>query len=184
MPKLAANLSWIYQEVPFLQRFGAAAAHGFKAVEILFPYEAPAADIAAELKKHKLTQALFNLPPGDASKGERGLAALPGREAEFSGRARQGARLRQGAGVPHAARHVGHDRARRRREGDAPHLHLQPQDGLRSHRQERPHPGAGADQPPRHSRLLHQHDRPGEADHRRGRRAASQACSSTSITCR
>ena len=71
MPKLAANLSWIYQEVPFLQRFGAAAAHGFKAVEILFPYEAPAADIAAELKKHKLTQALFNLPPGDASKGER-----------------------------------------------------------------------------------------------------------------
>src|ERR1700752_2823433 len=83
MPKLAANLSWIYQEVPFLERFGAAAAHGFKAVEILSPYEAPAADIAAELKKHKLTQALFNLPPGDWSKGERGLAALPGREAEF-----------------------------------------------------------------------------------------------------
>ena len=84
MPKLAANLSWIYQEVPFLQRFGAAAAHGFKAVEILFPYEAPARDIAAELKKHKLAQALFNLPPGDWSKGERGIAALPGREAEFA----------------------------------------------------------------------------------------------------
>jgi len=84
MPTLAANLSWIYQEVPFLQRFGAAAAHGFEAVEILFPYEAPAAEIAAELKKHKLTQALFNLPSGDASKGERGLAALPGREAEFA----------------------------------------------------------------------------------------------------
>ena len=84
MPKLAANLSWIYQEVPLLQRFGAAAAHGFKAVEILFPYEAPAADIAAELKKHKLTQALFNLPPGDWSKGERGIGALPGREAEFA----------------------------------------------------------------------------------------------------
>jgi hydroxypyruvate isomerase len=84
MPKLAANLSWIYQEVPFLQRFGAAAAHGFKAVEILFPYEAPAKDIAAELRKHKLTQALFNLPAGDASKGERGFAALPGREADFA----------------------------------------------------------------------------------------------------
>jgi hydroxypyruvate isomerase len=84
MPKLAANLSWIYQEVPFLQRFGAAAANGFQAVEILFPYEAPAAEIAAELKKHNLTQALFNLPPGDASEGERGLAALPGREAEFA----------------------------------------------------------------------------------------------------
>jgi hydroxypyruvate isomerase len=84
MPKLAANLSWIYQEVPLLQRFGAAAAHGFEAVEMLFPYELPAADIAAELRKHKLVQALFNLPPGDWSKGERGLAALPGREADFA----------------------------------------------------------------------------------------------------
>src|SRR5260370_9981268 len=84
MPKLAANLSWIYQEVPFLQRFGAAAAHGSKAVEILLPYEAPAADIAAELKKHKLTQALFNLPAGDASRGGRGVAAIPGCEEEFS----------------------------------------------------------------------------------------------------
>ncbi len=83
MPKLAANLSWLYQEVPFLQRFGAAASHGFKAVEILFPYEAPAQEITAELKKHGLTQALFNLPPGDWGKGERGVAALPGREAEF-----------------------------------------------------------------------------------------------------
>ena len=79
MPKLAANLSWIYQEVPFLQRFGAAAGHGFKAVEILFPYEAPAKDIAAELKKHKLTQALFNLPPGNWDAGEKGFAALPER---------------------------------------------------------------------------------------------------------
>ncbi len=84
MPKLAANLSWIYQEVPFLQRFAAAAQHGFKAVEILLPYEAPAKDIAAELKKHKLTQALFNLPAGDPSKGGRGVAAIPGCEAEFS----------------------------------------------------------------------------------------------------
>jgi 2-dehydrotetronate isomerase len=84
MPKLAANLSWIYQEVPFLQRFGAAAAHGFKAVEILFPYEAPAGDIAAELRKHKLTQALFNLPPGDPARGGRGVAAIPGCEEEFA----------------------------------------------------------------------------------------------------
>jgi hydroxypyruvate isomerase len=83
MPKLAANLSWLYQEVPFLERFGAAARHGFKAVEVLFPYEAPAGDIAAELKKHGLTQALFNLPAGDWRNNERGLAALPGREAEF-----------------------------------------------------------------------------------------------------
>ncbi len=83
MIKLAANLSWLYQDIPFLDRFAAAAGHGFKAVEFLFPYEFPAAEIAARLKQHGLTQALFNLPPGDWSKGERGLAALPGREAEF-----------------------------------------------------------------------------------------------------
>src|SRR4029078_7877331 len=84
MPKLAANLSWIYQEVPFLQRFGAAAAHGFKAVEILLPYQAPAAAIAGALRKHKLAQALVHLPPGARGKGERGIAPLPGREAEFA----------------------------------------------------------------------------------------------------
>jgi hydroxypyruvate isomerase len=83
MIRLAANLSWLYQDMKLMQRFGAAAQHGFKAVEILLPYEAPAPDIAAELKKHKLTQALFNMPPGDWGKGERGIAALPGREAEF-----------------------------------------------------------------------------------------------------
>jgi len=84
MLKLAANLSWLYQDIPFMARFAAAAGHGFTAVEFLFPYEFAASDIAAELKKHRLTQALFNMPPGDWNKGERGLAALPGREAEFA----------------------------------------------------------------------------------------------------
>ncbi|MBM3644793.1 MAG: hydroxypyruvate isomerase family protein [Alphaproteobacteria bacterium] len=84
MPKLAANLSWIFQEVPFMERFAAAARHGFTAVEFMFPYDFPAADIARELKRHGLVQALFNLPAGDAAKGERGLAALPGREADFA----------------------------------------------------------------------------------------------------
>ena len=83
MPKLAANLSWLYQELPLLDRFAAAAAAGFKAVEILFPYEAPAETVAGLLRKHGLEQALFNLPPGDWSKGERGFAAVPGREATF-----------------------------------------------------------------------------------------------------
>lgn len=83
MPKFAANLSMMFQEVPFLERFGAAAKAGFAAVEFLFPYEHPAEDIAARLRKHDLTQALFNLPPGDFSKGERGIASLPGREAAF-----------------------------------------------------------------------------------------------------
>ena len=83
MPKLAANLSWLFTEVPFLERFEAAAAAGFRAVEFLQPYEFPPEEIAARLKRHGLEHVLFNLPPGDAGKGERGLAALPGREAEF-----------------------------------------------------------------------------------------------------
>src|SRR6185437_8997197 len=80
MPKLAANLSMLFQEVPFLDRFAAAAACGFKGVEFLFPYEYSAEEIGARLKQHRLTQALFNLPPGDWAKGERGMAAIPGRE--------------------------------------------------------------------------------------------------------
>jgi hydroxypyruvate isomerase len=83
MPRFAANLSMMFTEVPFLERFGRAAAAGFDGVEFLFPYEHPKEVIAAELRRHGLTQALFNLPPGDFAAGERGLASLPGREAEF-----------------------------------------------------------------------------------------------------
>jgi hydroxypyruvate isomerase len=84
MPRFAANLSFLFNEVPFLDRFAAAAKAGFTAVEYLFPYEFPAAEIAKRLKDHGLEQALFNLPPGDWAKGERGLAAIPGREADFA----------------------------------------------------------------------------------------------------
>src|SRR5215813_4163440 len=83
MPNFAANLSMMFQEVGFLDRFEAAAKAGFKGVEYLFPYDFAAADIAERLKRHNLTQALFNLPPGNWGAGERGVAALPGREAEF-----------------------------------------------------------------------------------------------------
>ncbi|OWW22890.1 2-oxo-tetronate isomerase [Noviherbaspirillum denitrificans] len=83
MPRFAANLTMMFNEVPFLQRFEAAAKAGFKGVEFLFPYEHPAEDIARELKSHGLENVLFNLPPGDWSAGERGIACLPGREAEF-----------------------------------------------------------------------------------------------------
>ncbi len=83
MPKLAANLSMMFQETAFLDRFAAAAATGFTGVEYLFPYDFPASEIAARLERHRLAQALFNLPPGDWAKGERGMAALPGREGEF-----------------------------------------------------------------------------------------------------
>jgi hydroxypyruvate isomerase len=83
MPKLAANLSMMFNEVPFLDRFDAAAKAGFTAVEFLFPYEFPAAELKRRLDANGLTQALFNMPPGDWAGGERGLASLPGRQQEF-----------------------------------------------------------------------------------------------------
>ncbi|WP_454763809.1 2-oxo-tetronate isomerase [Cupriavidus campinensis] len=83
MPRFAANLSMMYTEHDFLDRFAAAAADGFQAVEYLFPYDHPAAEIRKRLDDNGLVQALFNAPPGDWAAGERGTAALPGREAEF-----------------------------------------------------------------------------------------------------
>ena len=83
MPRFAANISMMFNEVPFLDRFERAAKAGFKAVEFLFPYEFPAAEIATRLADNGLQQVLFNGPPGDWTKGERGIAALPGRQQEF-----------------------------------------------------------------------------------------------------
>lgn len=83
MPRFAANLSMMYTEHSFLERFSAAAQDGFEAVEFLFPYDFPADTIAGLLSQHGLRQVLFNAPPGDWKAGERGIAALPGREAEF-----------------------------------------------------------------------------------------------------
>jgi hydroxypyruvate isomerase len=83
MPRLAANLSMMFNELPFLDRFDAAAKAGFKGVEFLFPYEHPAAELKRRLNGAGLKQVLFNMPPGNWAAGERGLASLPGREAEF-----------------------------------------------------------------------------------------------------
>ena len=83
MPRFAANLSMLYPEHDFLDRFAAAARDGFKAVEYLFPYAYDATALAQRLAEHGLQQVLFNAPPGDWDAGERGLACLPGREAEF-----------------------------------------------------------------------------------------------------
>ncbi|MCY1237632.1 2-oxo-tetronate isomerase [compost metagenome] len=79
MPVFAANLTMMFNEWPFLDRFDAAADAGFAAVEYLFPYEAAPEAIAERLARNNLRQALFNLPPGDWAAGERGIAALPGR---------------------------------------------------------------------------------------------------------
>ncbi|MDD5334715.1 MAG: hydroxypyruvate isomerase family protein [Rhodoferax sp.] len=83
MPRFAANLSMLYNEHTFLDRFKAAAQDGFTAVEYLFPYAYPAQELAQRLADHGLQQVLFNAPPGDWDGGERGIACLPGREAEF-----------------------------------------------------------------------------------------------------
>lgn len=83
MPRFAANLSMLFNEVAFLDRFSQAAGAGFRGVEFLFPYDYPAAAIRARLDGHGLVQALFNAPPGDWAKGERGIAINPDRRAEF-----------------------------------------------------------------------------------------------------
>ncbi|RZF29105.1 hydroxypyruvate isomerase family protein [Paraburkholderia sp. UYCP14C] len=83
MPRFAANLSMMYNEFPFLDRFAASSQDGFKAVEYLFPYDFGAAEIRTRLDDNGLVQALFNAPPGDWAAGERGIASLPGREGEF-----------------------------------------------------------------------------------------------------
>ncbi|WP_111498545.1 hydroxypyruvate isomerase [Marinobacter bohaiensis] len=83
MPRFAANLTMLYPEHPFLDRFAAAAANGFTGVEYLFPYPWPAAELRQRLDDHGLTQVLFNLPPGDWDGGERGIACLPDRINEF-----------------------------------------------------------------------------------------------------
>ncbi|MFB9913735.1 2-oxo-tetronate isomerase [Rhizobium paknamense] len=83
MPVFAANLTMMFTEWSFLDRFDAAAEAGFSAVEYLFPYEASPEAIQARLTRNNLTQALFNMPPGNWSAGERGIAALPDRFEEF-----------------------------------------------------------------------------------------------------
>lgn len=83
MPKFSANLSMMFTELPFLERFEAAARAGFAAVEYVSPYEASKQDVAARLRDNNLTQALFNLPPGDWGKGERGIGCHSDRIAEF-----------------------------------------------------------------------------------------------------
>ena len=83
MPKFAANLTMLFTEVPFMERFALARSAGFTHVEYLFPYPFSAHELKAKLDENGLTQILFNLPSGDWAAGERGIAALPGRSDEF-----------------------------------------------------------------------------------------------------
>jgi hydroxypyruvate isomerase len=83
VPKFAANLTMLFNEVDFLDRFGAAARAGFKGVEYLFPYPYPKEQLVEALERHQLVQVLHNLPAGDWAGGERGIAVLPERVGEF-----------------------------------------------------------------------------------------------------
>jgi len=89
MPRFAANLSMLYPELDFLDRFQAAARDGFQGVEFLFPYAYEPRHLAARLQANGLQQVLFNAPPGDWEGGEKGLASVPGREADFQASIRQ-----------------------------------------------------------------------------------------------
>jgi hydroxypyruvate isomerase len=89
MPRFAANLTLMFNEVPFLDRFDAAAAAGFDAVEFLFPYDHAPDAIAERLRRNGLTQALFNLPPGNWDAGEKGFAARPDHFADLQASVRQ-----------------------------------------------------------------------------------------------
>jgi hydroxypyruvate isomerase len=83
MPRLAANVSMLFPDLPFLERFAAAANAGFRGVEYQYPYEWPAADIAAAARDARVEVVLHNMPQGDAQRGERGTACLTGREQRF-----------------------------------------------------------------------------------------------------
>lgn len=100
MPKLAANLSMMYGEVDFLDRFAAASACGFRAVEYLFPYAHPRQEVKARLDANGLEQVLFNVAQGDWDKGERGIGGLPGREDEFRTAIENGLSYARALGCP------------------------------------------------------------------------------------
>jgi len=84
MPRFSANLTFLFDEVPFLERFAEAAHAGFRAVEFAFAYEYRIAELVAQQQAHRLEVVLINAPPGDYAAGDRGLASLPGREHEFA----------------------------------------------------------------------------------------------------
>ena len=100
MPKYAANLSMLFTEAPFLDRFALAARAEFQAVEFLFPYAFPAHEIRQRLDEHQLQLVLHNLPAGDWDAGERGIACLPERVAEFRSGVAQAIEYAKVLGVP------------------------------------------------------------------------------------
>lgn len=100
MPKLAANVSMLFPQLPFLERFAAARKAGFRYVEYQFPYEHDAGEVARRVRDAGVDVVLHNLPPGNYAKGERGIACLPGREREFREGVERGIAYAKAAGCP------------------------------------------------------------------------------------
>jgi hydroxypyruvate isomerase len=98
--RFAANLGWLFQEHPFLDRFAAARRAGFRGVEFAQPYEYPAAEVAVRLRDNGLECVLINLPMGDKAKGDFGIACRPGREAEFREGVARGIEYAHAIGAP------------------------------------------------------------------------------------
>ena len=171
MPKFAANLSMMFNEHPFPQRFAAAAQAGFSAVEFLFPYEYAPADVAGWLRENRLANVLFNLPPGIGRRGSAASTALPGREAEFREGVARALEYALALGTPrvHAMAGIlpaGADRARHRATF-VENLRLR----RARVRSPRPRRADRADQHARHAGLLPRHAGRGARDSRGGRRA-------------
>lgn len=101
MPKFCANLTWLFTELPFLERFEAAKEAGFGAVEVLSPYDVNAQDIVRELAKHELFLALINCPPPNYTGAEQGFAAMPGLEGRFRSDFKRALRYAQTLGAQH-----------------------------------------------------------------------------------
>jgi hydroxypyruvate isomerase len=101
MPRFAANLSMMFNEVPFLDRFSAAAAAGFRGVEYLFHYDHEPEEIGRRLREHRPENVLFNLPPGDWAAGERRISCIPGREGEFRAGVEKALTYAKALGVNH-----------------------------------------------------------------------------------
>ena len=166
-----------------MERFAAAAAAGFTAVELQFPYDHAPSAVKAELEKHGLTMLGLNTPPGNAEAGEFGLACVPGREAEFAIAVPQGARLCGGdrrAADPRAGGQAPTGAAAGRRDG----LRAQSHAGRRPGGGEEHHAADRADQCARPAGLLPQPGRARRRHHRQGGAAATSASSSISIMCR
>jgi hydroxypyruvate isomerase len=100
MPRFAANLTMLFNEVPFLDRFGAAAAAGFRGVEYMFPYDFEPDVLAERLRTHGLVQVLHNLPAGNWAAGDRGIACDPDREGEFQDSVQRGIAYAKALGCP------------------------------------------------------------------------------------